>query len=152
MIEIELSGPPRGKGRPRSRIINGFVSVYTDAATRAYELKLAWTAKAAMEGKPPFDCPLTVEIIAYIAIPDSWPKKKKLSAESGEIVPGGPLDIDNICKASLDGLNGVVWLDDKQIVGLTAWKIYSSEPRLTIRVEPWGQSNADQARAIGAGK
>ena len=29
-------------------------------------------------------------------------------------------DIDNILKAALDGLNGVAWIDDKQILKVTA--------------------------------
>ena len=44
-------------------------------------------------------------------------------------------DIDNLIKAVLDALNGVVWKDDDQIIHLVAYKNYNKErPRVEIVV------------------
>lgn len=43
-------------------------------------------------------------------------------------------DIDNLCKAVLDGLNGVAWNDDRQIVKLNAWKFPVSKPEAAVNI------------------
>ena len=75
-----------------------------------------------------------VTILANMEIPRSWTKKKKQQAVSNEITPGRP-DIDNISKAALDALNGVVFKDDDQVVELRVIKRYSTSPALVIMVE-----------------
>ena len=44
-------------------------------------------------------------------------------------------DIDNVCKATLDSLTGVLWKDDRQIVELHAYKQQDKTyPRIEITV------------------
>ena len=43
-------------------------------------------------------------------------------------------DIDNLCKAVLDGLNGVAWNDDRQIVKLNAWKFPAPKPEAAVNI------------------
>jgi Holliday junction resolvase RusA-like endonuclease len=43
-------------------------------------------------------------------------------------------DIDNLAKAVLDALTGVVWSDDRQVVSLLAEKFFGEEPRTEIRL------------------
>lgn len=137
---IELPGIPRGKGRPRFRVIGtgkrSFVSTYTDAETRKYEdrLKAAGAAQMAMDA--PYDCPLSVRVEAFMPIPASWSVKKRASAANGEIMPTTKPDADNIVKM-LDALNGVVWRDDSLIVSLFVIKRYSVTPLLRIGVWRW---------------
>ena len=133
LIEIVLDGPPRGKGRPRFSTKGGSATTYTDAATRAYELKLAWEAKVAMRGKPPFEGPVHLAVIAYLPIPKYLSKADKLAAEKGDIVPVSKPDVDNILKVT-DAFNGIVWNDDKQVVLASICKFYSPKPRLRISV------------------
>nr|WP_320443163.1 RusA family crossover junction endodeoxyribonuclease [Limosilactobacillus oris] len=47
-------------------------------------------------------------------------------------------DTDNYIKSTLDGLNGLLWDDDNQIVDLVASKFYSDNPRVEIEVEEVG--------------
>ena len=47
-------------------------------------------------------------------------------------------DCDNLAKAVLDALNGVLWQDDSQVVELSVSKWYAAgdeSPRTTIDVE-----------------
>ena len=61
--------------------------------------------------------------------------KPKLAAiEAGAIRPVTRPDLDNYIKV-LDGLNGIVWRDDSQIVRLNSVKAYSERPRLVVSVE-----------------
>ena len=44
-------------------------------------------------------------------------------------------DIDNLTKAILDGLNGVVWKDDSQIVNLQVTKNLDATPHIDLLIE-----------------
>lgn len=140
LFGLELPGPPRGKGRPRFRIIgkgkSQFVSTYTDAETRKYEDRLKVAAASQMGMGEPFDCPLSVKVEAFMPIPGSWSLKKQASAADGAIMPTTKPDADNIVKM-LDALNKVVWRDDSAIVSLVVVKRYSVLPLLRIGVWRW---------------
>ena len=46
------------------------------------------------------------------------------------------LDIDNLVKFVMDALNGKAFIDDKQVVALSASKMYTSDtPRTIVRLE-----------------
>jgi Holliday junction resolvase RusA-like endonuclease len=140
LLSLELPGVPRGKGRPRFRVIGKgkkqFVSTYTDTETRQYEERLKAIGSARMGMGEPFDCPLSVKVEALTPIPASWSLKKQASAAKGEIVPTGKPDADNIAKL-VDALNGVVWRDDSFIVSMLILKRYSLTPLLRIGVWKW---------------
>jgi Holliday junction resolvase RusA-like endonuclease len=147
-LQITLDGPPRGKGRPRSRIVPAkgtrpaFVNAYTDSATRAYEGRLSAQAGRAMGRSEMLDEALAVVVDAHMPIPESWSKKKKAAALAGDLMPCGKPDADNIGKV-VDALNEVVWRDDSAIVRLKVLKVYSDNPRLVISVWTWAQWVAD---------
>ena len=128
-MKIVIPMPPISKGRPR--FANGHA--YTPAKTRAYEEAVQLIARRLI--KEPFTGPLKVEIQFYLPIPKSWSKAKKQAAMDKMIVPSSKPDIDNLCKAIMDSLNGGIgYNDDKQIVELHTYKWYG-EPRTEIELE-----------------
>lgn len=148
-VVITLPGAPRGKGRPRTRVIGEFATIFTDAKTRSYENALKAAGIAAMDGRASIDEPVSVEVRAYMPVPDSWSRKKRAAALAHEIMPTGAPDADNILKM-LDGLNHhpprfkgdrekrpIIWRNDAAIVAMQFLKLYSDEPRLTIVVRRW---------------
>jgi len=57
------------------------------------------------------------------------------------ISPTKDMDVDNLAKSYLDGLNGVVWIDDKQVVKLTVEKRFvfrAEEQRSEIEIKEAG--------------
>lgn len=146
LVSILLAGPPRGKGRPRFRVVKPrgkpeFVHVYTDSETLAYESDLAAAGREAMAAaslvSDPFDGPLTVFVEAFFPIPESWSIKKKMAAAAGEVFHMSKPDGDNVFKAVGDSLNKICWLDDSQIVMSQIVKLYSDFPRLRVSVWAW---------------
>ena len=140
MISFTITGEPRGKGRPRARTVrtksgSSFISMYTDAETRKYEEFIAKCAGAVMTGKKPLTIPVDVHLEIHSPIPGSWSNKKQQQAAMGQIMPTTKPDIDNIGKAVLDGMNGIVYEDDKFIVDIALKKRYSFTPciKVTIR-------------------
>jgi Holliday junction resolvase RusA-like endonuclease len=132
-IYFVVPGAPYGKGRPRASSRGGFVRLYTPAATVAYEGEIARLAEIARADWPVMATPMSLRVIAHHPIPVSWSKKKQQAALAGDVIPGKP-DLDNVAKAVLDALNGVIYEDDKQVIRLVAEKKYSFEPRVEVYV------------------
>lgn len=150
-VVVQLMGAPRGKGRPRTRVIGEFATIFTDAKTRKYENDLKAAGIAAMAGRAPLDEPVSVVVYAHMPVPDSWSAKKRASALAGDLMPTTAPDIDNLVKM-IDGLNyepprfkgdrekrPIIWRNDAQIVSMQAIKTYSAHPRLEITVWKWGE-------------
>lgn len=133
VLQFHLAGAPMGKERVR---VTRQGHAYTPERTVNYESRLALAAQQAMAGRPLFEGPLRVTVVAEMPIAESKPKKWKAAALAGEVRPTKKPDWDNFGKI-LDALNLVVWVDDSQIVDGTVSKIYSASPKLSVRVEPW---------------
>lgn len=111
-----------------------FVSTYTPSETVNYEKHVGWLAKAAMAGRPPSAAPIEVLFEFRMQIPVSWSKKKQVAASAGKVRATKKPDFDNILKGVLDACNGVVWVDDSQIVISTVRKLYHAEPCVIVAV------------------
>jgi Holliday junction resolvase RusA-like endonuclease len=130
MIEIFLAGAPRGKERVKTAADG---HAYTPERTVSFEGRLAYAAQIAMGTRPPLDGPLILDVIMYMAVPVSKPKKFRDAALRGDIRPTIKPDWDNGGKLT-DALNLIVWIDDKQIVDGRVRKFYSDRPRTEVRV------------------
>ena len=78
---------------------------------------------------------MRVQIRAYFPMPNSWSRAKKGLALSGDIRPGKKPDVDNIIKIVLDGLNGIAYDDDKQVVYASCKKMYGTAGEIWVSVE-----------------
>lgn len=141
LCRFTVPGEPRGKGRPRFFVRKGGapdakarVGTFTDNKTASYENLIKLEAQAA--GIILTEGPVTVRVIAYLGVPKSASKKRRAAMLTDAERPTRKPDIDNVIKAVLDGLNGVAFADDKQVVGLTISKFWSTEPHLEITVRP----------------
>ena len=137
-VAFMVPGQPQGKGRPRVGKVAGHVRMFTPPKTESYEALIALFAHQAMQGRPLIAGPVRVTVDLVFAIPASWSKKKRAQAEQGAIWPTTKPDVDNVLKAVCDAINGVVWVDDVQIVHLTANKVYGAAPGVRVFVSPLG--------------
>lgn len=129
-IDFEIPGKVQAKQRPR---FNGRFA-YTPEKTLEYE---NWV-KACYSMKYPvlqLAGPLKVTIITYFAIPKSTSKKKAKQMLDYEILPTVKPDTDNIAKSILDSLNGIAYLDDKQVVNLQVEKYYAETSSVSVKIE-----------------
>jgi len=135
MVNFTVYGPPQGKARPRFRKIGNFVQTYTPAKTKSYEDEIKMFAKAAMGATEPLETP--VEVFLYIrnSVPASYSKKRTEACLSGQEKPINKTDIDNIAKAFLDGMNGIVYKDDRQVVELHAKKTYAEIAAVEVLIK-----------------
>ena len=135
-MTFELLGHPQGKGRARSSVQGGFVRHYTPAATRSYEGMIREAARQEMAGREPTDQPVYVRLTAIFDVPKSFSKIKRARALGNDLVPAKRPDLDNIAKAFLDAMNGVVFHDDCQVVRHDFAKVYGPAPKVVVTVTP----------------
>lgn len=113
-VYITIPGRPVPKGRPRLGVRGRTAYVYTPTATKEYEKLVGWVAKAS--GCRPVEGPVSVSMYVFCR---------------------GKMDVDNVAKSILDGLNGVAYEDDDQVVELHIWKYRvknAAEERVEIEI------------------
>lgn len=133
-VILVIPGDPRGKGRPRFSRASG--RVFTDGRTANAEGVMKVIAMEAMGERAPLEGALEMNFRAVLPIPASWSKRKIQAAMRGELMPTKTPDLDNLLKLAWDGLNSVVYLDDSQIVSVSASKEYGPQPLTAITVRP----------------
>lgn len=108
-----VEGPPVPKARPR--VVNGHV--YTPARTKVYEEAVGYAALAARTWDVPTDRPVSVVAWFYM------PNRRRV-------------DIDNLLKSLFDGMQGVLLVDDGQVVDVEARKRMDRDnPRAEVCVK-----------------
>lgn len=127
IVRFQVPGLPQGKGR--ARFGNG--RTYTPQKTVAYEGLISMAAQQAMAGRDLIAGPVHLVVTAVFPIPASWSKKRRAEAQWHTGKPDG----DNMLKAVGDGLNGIAFKDDSQIVCAKVTKQYGDKPGLDVLVE-----------------
>lgn len=121
MVYLKYPISPRPKQRPRFTK-RGWA--YTPKETRAFEDAIRLFTKANYQGQP-LEGPLEVKLVFHVERPKTvkhpWPHKR--------------CDLDNLQKGILDALNGVLYVDDGQVVRLYGEKRYG-EPSIELWVTP----------------
>lgn len=121
MITFFVEGEPRAKQSYRSL---GRRGGYTPAHIKAWQSDVAWCAQMEMRRRgilEPMAVNLSVELTFFLG------NARKV-------------DLDNLSKAVLDGLNGVAWIDDKQNITLMLNKYVCRERQgvlVKIVETPW---------------
>lgn len=129
--EFIVEGKVQAKQRPR--FTGKFV--YTPKQTIEYENWVKTSYLNKYRGQPVLENALKVKIIAFYEVPKSASKKKRLQMLNNEIFPTIKPDTDNIAKSILDSLNGIAFLDDKQVVKLEVEKYYAANASVVVTIQ-----------------
>jgi Holliday junction resolvase RusA-like endonuclease len=128
MIQFTVPGKAQGKARART-FYNpkmGKMMSVTPEQTVNYEnlIKISYI-QAVEKGYKPTEKPVTVEIEAI------YRKVKTNKMEEPMLKP----DVDNIAKVVLDALNGLAYIDDKQVISLVVRKVWGEPEELIVKIE-----------------
>ena len=110
--------------------------MFTPPKTANYETLIAMAAQQAMAGRELIGGPVLVEMKIMVSVAASWSKKKTAEALAGDVMPTKKPDADNVLKAICDGINGIVFKDDVQVVNVSLSKRFSETPGVSVRVVP----------------
>ena len=135
-VSFVVPGEAVGKGRPRVSTIGGHTRMFTPQKTANYETLIAMAAQQAMAGRELIGGPVLVEMKILVSVAASWSKKKTAEALAGDVMPTKKPDADNVLKAICDGINGIVFKDDVQVVNVSLSKRFSETPSVSVRVVP----------------
>lgn len=135
-VSFVVPGEAVGKGRPRVSTIGGHARMFTPQKTANYETLIAMAAQQAMAGRELIGGPVLVEMKILVSVAASWSKKKTAEALAGDVMPTKKPDADNVLKAICDGINGIVFKDDVQVVNVSLSKRFSETPGVLVRVVP----------------
>ena len=130
-----MPGDPHGKGRPKFARRGNFVQTYTDKKTTSYEELVKFYANIAMVDLDPLQGAVAVYIYIKLAVPKSYSKKRTEACLSGLERPTKKPDWDNVAKSICDAMNGIVYMDDTQIVDAHVTKVYAANAGVDVGVK-----------------
>ena len=116
-MELIIPIRPKPKGRPR--FYKGHA--VTPQETRDYETAIGMEASLLVD--EPLKGAIFIDITFSFKVRSGsgWHTKKP--------------DLDNLVKSVLDGLNGILWEDDKQVAEIRARKFYGSDDYVKILIQ-----------------
>lgn len=115
-LSFTIPGEPASKARPRFDGRGSKTRTYTPAKTKAAEVQVGWAFRAAGgRFEPDPEVTFGVDVTFH-----NGTRQRR--------------DVDNMLKLVLDGLNGVAWVDDTQVMEVTARKRFVSKAEARTEV------------------
>jgi Holliday junction resolvase RusA-like endonuclease len=121
VITFRVNGIPIPQGS--MKVINGRVLHSQGSALAVWRSLIGWEAKSA--GASPHSLPVKITISFFM------PRPKTVKRAYPSVAP----DLDKLVRAVLDGLTGVAYEDDGQVVQIHARKLYGAEVGAEIELE-----------------
>ena len=134
MIEFTVPGLAAPQGSKRAvRLRNGrTVLLESSARVRPYRAVFALAARQAWT-EPPATGVVAVELLFRFPRPKSHYTGKGALKPTAPRAPGRP-DLDKLCRAALDAMTGVVYVDDAQVAILSACKEWGDTAETCVKV------------------
>jgi Holliday junction resolvase RusA-like endonuclease len=141
-IEFTVLGKPQPGGSkkwlPRKGRIGGRPLVVDDnPKTKPWQALVSAAAYDALDGQPPLEGPLLLEIDFYLTRPAGHygsGRNRQTIKPSSPRFPAVRPDVTKLIRAVEDALTGLAWRDDAQVVTQTARKRYGHPERAEILV------------------
>lgn len=127
-VSFFVPGIAQTKGSAKAFMRPGakFPTVQNDnPKTKGWQAVIAWFAAQAMTPRMPIVGAVSVSLIFVMTAPKS----------KARLRPHTRPDIDKLVRSALDGLTGVCFVDDGQVVDLRASKQYGAAPGVHVQLE-----------------
>ena len=127
MIQFNVPGTPAPQGSKTARVINGKAIMFeANAGLKAWRERVKTAGELATLEHGQLQGPIEAVLLFTLAKPKTvkrdWPSVKP--------------DLDKLIRGTLDGLTkSGIYVDDAQVVAISATKVYGSEPGCHITLE-----------------
>ena len=127
MIQFNVPGTPAPQGSKTARVINGKAIIFeANAGLKAWRERVKTAGELATLEHGQLQGPVEAVLLFTLAKPKTvkrdWPSVKP--------------DLDKLIRGTLDGLTkSGIYVDDAQVVAISATKIYGNEPGCHITLE-----------------
>lgn len=118
--------------KPKQSTRMGKGRFHKDPKVEAAEKNIRYQVSQQMETGP-ITGPVFVTVI-FLREAVKTPKWKRIAQVEGRIKKTTIPDVDNLMKLTLDALNGLVWTDDRNVIGQTGFKGYGMKDEILIHV------------------
>lgn len=130
MVSFTHYGKIKAKERPRFNTRTG--RVFTPKTTIDSENDIASSFKKQNPTHKPYKGLVVANILVGYQMRKSYSKKKQAELLLTPCDKGG--DADNIIKSILDGLNGIAYIDDKQVCEIHFEKVYADRHSCQVEI------------------
>jgi crossover junction endodeoxyribonuclease RusA len=120
VIQFRAIGAPVPQGS--MKVIHGRVLHSQGSALAVWRSSVAWAAKQA--GATLSDQPIDMAMVFIM------PRPKSVKRPFPTVAP----DLDKLVRGVLDALTGIAYLDDAQVISISAHKIYGTTPGVEVRL------------------
>lgn len=133
MVQVQIPGKPVAQGRARAYVMGGKARLVDPEKSRDWKSYASGLMQDAMGDRAPLTGPVFLIVAAVWECPKGEAKKRALTERWRPKLP----DLDNVIKCCQDAANGVLFVDDKQIVKVEAVKVQAkrgSPPMVVVTV------------------
>jgi len=123
-VAFTVYGSPVAQGRPRFARIGNHVRAYDPGKSKSWKESVRW--QAIERGAKVLEGPLYLFLHFKLPRPKSLPKKVQHHTKKP--------DLDNLVKGVKDGLKGICYHDDSQVIRLAATKEYGEQPCVEVKI------------------
>ena len=131
---VEVEGDPVSQGSMVAVGDEGAMRHQSGAGLAGWRETIGWRAREAFGAERPWEGPVYLEVLFRLRRPKSVPPSERE-------LPIVPPDVDKLLRAVADALQGIAYVEDKQVCTAHARKRYArpdEEPGCTISLALYG--------------
>ena len=107
-------------------------------AFKAYQGTIQAKCLETWRNQPLIETAVEIHLEFVRSYPNNLPKKEASREKRLREALVRKPDLDNLCKAAIDGIKGIILKDDTVVVGLSAEKRFGPEPMTVITIKECG--------------
>ena len=122
------------QARPRAKVVAGHARVHDVPKCAEFRNLVRMLAGESWTQDMDADSCFEIDAAFFLPIPKSESQKRQKKMSLWQILPTRKPDLDNALKGVMDGITGIVWKDDAQVVRCELSKFYGFKPRTAISI------------------
>ena len=112
-------------------------------AFKAYQQTIQAKCLETWRNQPLIETAVEIHLEFVRSYPNNLPKKEASREKRLREALVRKPDLDNLCKAAIDGIKGIILKDDTVVVGLSAEKRFGPEPMTVIKIKECGNDTVN---------